>query len=87
MQPAAPAAPVEQKRRRVSMKVIGLLVILGIALWFVFANTEDMKIKLWVRTVSAPTWLVLLCTLVGGFLIGWLTAVLRRRRAVKAALR
>jgi uncharacterized integral membrane protein len=83
--PVTTVAPTEPKRRRkVPMRLIGMLVLLAIALWFVFANTADMRIKLWVTTVTAPTWLVLLCTLAAGLLFGWLTAVLRRRRAVRA---
>ena len=35
------------------------LVILAAALWFIFANTQDVKVRLWVPTVSAPMWLVI----------------------------
>ena len=62
---------------RISPKAILLLVILAIVLWFAFANTRDAQIKLWVKDVQAPVWLVLLCTFAAGIISGWL---LRRRR-------
>jgi uncharacterized integral membrane protein len=74
--PAGESAPVS-KRRRVPPKLIVVLVILAIVLWFAFANTNDFKIKLWVTDVNAPVWLVLLCTFAVGVITGRL---LRRRR-------
>jgi uncharacterized integral membrane protein len=65
---------------RISPRMILSVVILAIALWFIFANTRDMRIKLWVTDVTAPTWLVLLCTFAAGVIFGWLLTVRRRRR-------
>src|SRR5215204_1920785 len=73
------AQPPKQRGVRVSPKGILILLLLAIALWFVFANTGDTEIKLWVKTVTAPLWLVLLCTFVVGMITGWL--VHRRRTA------
>ncbi|HEY1489118.1 MAG TPA: LapA family protein [Micromonosporaceae bacterium] len=72
----APAGTVPAKRRRVSPKFILVLVILAIVLWFALANTRDFEVKLWVKSVSAPVWLVLLCT----FAVGLITGFLMRRR-------
>jgi uncharacterized integral membrane protein len=72
---------------RVPAKVIVTLVILAAALWFIFANTQDVKVRLWVPTVSAPMWLVLLVTFVVGMLLGLITPRLMRRRRAKAAAR
>jgi uncharacterized integral membrane protein len=73
--PAAEATP--SKHRRVPPKLIAAVLILAIVLWFAFANTKDAQIKLWVRNVSAPVWLVLVCTFAAGVIAGYL---LRRRR-------
>jgi uncharacterized integral membrane protein len=72
---------------RVPPRVIVSLLILAAALWFIFANTQDVKIRLWVPTVSAPMWLVLLVTFVAGMLLGLITPRLMRRRRTKAAAR
>jgi len=64
---------------RIPPKLILAVVILAAVLWFVFANTSDAKIKLWVHTVSVPVWMVLLGTLVAGIIIGWLLGRRRRR--------
>jgi len=64
---------------RVPPKLILAVVILAAVLWFIFANTNDAKIKLWVHTFSVPVWMVLLGTLVVGIIIGWLLGRRRRR--------
>src|ERR1700755_224122 len=53
-----------QRGARVPAKVIVTLVILAAALWFIFANTQDVKIRLWVPTVSGPMWLLTLVNIV-----------------------
>lgn len=80
--PSAPGstAPATKRGLRISPKAIAAIVILGLALWFVFANTQDAKIRLWLWTVEGPVWIVLLCTLVVGIIVGWLVG--RRRRRV-----
>ena len=72
---------------RVPAKVIVALVILAAALWFIFANTQDVKVRLWVPTVTAPMWVVLLVTFAVGMLLGLVTPRLMRRRRAKAAAR
>jgi uncharacterized integral membrane protein len=81
--------PQTQPKRgaRVPAKVIVALLILAAALWFIFANTQDVKIRLWVPTVSGPLWVVLLVTFVVGMLLGLITPRLMRRRRTKAAAR
>jgi uncharacterized integral membrane protein len=77
---AGQQAPAQRaRRRRISPKLILVVLIFAATLWFVLVNTRHMNIKLWIPTVSAPVWLVLLCTfgagLIAGLLLGW-----RRRR-------
>lgn len=56
--------------------IIGAIIAV-LALWFVLANREEARIQLWVTSVAAPLWLVLLAT----FLAGWLTSWLLRQRS------
>ncbi|MFC5905794.1 lipopolysaccharide assembly protein LapA domain-containing protein [Streptacidiphilus monticola] len=65
--------------REVRLRTIGAVVLLGLALWFVFANTQSVKVRLWVADVTMPLWLVLFVTLVVGAAIGGLLA----RRQIK----
>lgn len=51
-------------------------VIVGLALWFVFANTRTATIQLWVAKVSMPMWIALLVT----FAAGWGVGLLFKRR-------
>ncbi|MFD0257771.1 lipopolysaccharide assembly protein LapA domain-containing protein [Kitasatospora indigofera] len=55
---------------------IGAIVVL--AVWFLFANLDKVKIQFWVFTVTAPLWVALLATLLAGAALGWL---LRGRQA------
>jgi uncharacterized integral membrane protein len=78
----------QQKRgTRVPAKLVFVVVILAAAIWFILVNTQDTKIKLWVPTVTAPIWLVLLATFVAGVLLGLAMPRLMRRRRRKAAAR
>jgi hypothetical protein len=52
--------------------MIGALVIMAAALWFILANRGTVRIRLWIPIVLAPMWLVLLLT----FCAGMLTALL-----------
>ncbi|HEY7173288.1 MAG TPA: LapA family protein [Micromonosporaceae bacterium] len=65
------------KHRRVPGKLIVGVIVFAAALWFILANRQHADIRLWIPTVSAPVWLVLLVTFVVGILFG---LVLRRRR-------
>ncbi|WP_441248811.1 LapA family protein [Kitasatospora sp. McL0602] len=56
---------------------IGVLVIL--AVWFLFANLDKVKIQFWVFTVTAPLWIALLATLLAGGALGWLLKGRRSR--------
>jgi len=66
-----------KQRRRVPAKLITAIVVIGVAVWFILANRQKADIKLWVHTVSASMWVVLLVTFVVGMLFGYF---LRRRR-------
>jgi uncharacterized integral membrane protein len=83
VQPAAGAG----RRRAVPAKAIAWLIILVAAVWFILANRQHADIKLWVPTVTAPVWLVLLITFAAGTLLGLTTPRLMRRRRAKAAAR
>src|SRR5258705_7378748 len=93
LRPTGTTGAVEPQARpkrgaRVPAKVIVSLLILAAALWFIFANTQDVKVRLWVPTVSAPMWVVLLVTFAVGMLLGLVTPrLMRRRRRAKAAAR
>jgi uncharacterized integral membrane protein len=52
-------------------------IILIAAVWFIIVNHGRVRIWLWIPPVTAPMWLVLLLTFVGGLITGFL---LRRRR-------
>ena len=65
--------------REVRFRTIGAGVLLVLALWFVFANTQSVSVRMWVADVTLPLWLVLAVTLVVGAAIGWLLA----RRQIK----
>ncbi|MGW1616771.1 lipopolysaccharide assembly protein LapA domain-containing protein [Streptomyces sp. NPDC002285] len=60
------------------LRTIGFVVLAGLAIWFIAANTESVTIKLWVPTVTLPLWGVLTVTLLVGVVLGLLLA---RRRA------
>jgi uncharacterized integral membrane protein len=66
--------PQTSKRRRISLKAkpVMAVVITAIALWFILANTAKAHIRLWIPTVTAPMWLVLLVTFVGGMVVSML---------------
>ncbi|MER5867190.1 lipopolysaccharide assembly protein LapA domain-containing protein [Kitasatospora sp. NPDC002040] len=56
---------------------IGAIVVL--AVWFLFANLDKVKIQFWVFTVTAPLWIALLATLLAGAALGWLLKGRRSR--------
>ncbi|MFJ5116218.1 LapA family protein [Kitasatospora sp. NPDC088548] len=53
-------------------RYIGIGVIVVLAVWFLFANLDKVKIQFWVLTVTAPLWIALLATLLAGGALGWL---------------
>lgn len=71
-------APADGGRRGlVTPKNILIAVIVVAAAWFVIANHQSARMHLWVTSVSAPLWLVLLVTFVLGWAVGWM---MRSRR-------
>jgi uncharacterized integral membrane protein len=63
-------------------KLITVGVIFAAAIWFILVNTGKTRVRLWIPTVSAPLWLVLLVTFAGGIIAGLL---IRRSNKAKAA--
>ncbi|WP_030690260.1 lipopolysaccharide assembly protein LapA domain-containing protein [Streptomyces globisporus] len=68
------------KGRDMRLRTIGFIVLAGLAIWFIAANTGSVTIKLWVSTVTLPLWIVLTVTLLVGVLLGLIIA---RRRAAR----
>ncbi|MEV0647982.1 LapA family protein [Phytomonospora sp. NPDC050363] len=58
--------------------VVGLIIV-GLALWFVFANTGTVTVQLWVASMSMPMWITLLVTFAAGWLTGLLLRGLRKK--------
>jgi uncharacterized integral membrane protein len=76
--PSAPAPAEGGHRPLVTPRTILVAVIVVAAAWFVIANHQSARMHLWVTSVSAPLWLVLLCTFVVGWVAGWLMHSRRR---------
>ena len=73
--PTTEAAPTPAAKRHgvtISPKIIGIVVILAAAVWFILVNRNTASIRLWVPRVSAPMWLVLTITFLGGLVTGLL---------------
>ncbi|BAJ27569.1 LapA family protein [Kitasatospora cineracea] len=60
-------------------RYIGIGVIVVLAVWFLFANLDKVKIQFWVFTVTCPLWIALLATLLAGTALGWLLKGRRSR--------
>ncbi|MEV7771346.1 LapA family protein [Kitasatospora sp. NPDC086791] len=60
-------------------RYIGIGVLVVLAVWFLFANLDKVKIQFWVLTVTAPLWIALLATLIAGAALGWLLKGRRSR--------
>jgi hypothetical protein len=72
-------APADGGRRTlITPKNVLIAVIVVATAWFVIANHQSARMHLWVTSVSAPLWLVLLCTFAVGWAAGWLTRSRRR---------
>ena len=56
--------------------MVGLLIAV-LSIWFIVANSGEIRVHLWVFWVSARLWLVLLGTFIAGLATGWL---LKRHR-------
>jgi uncharacterized integral membrane protein len=68
-------------RRWLSPKVIIGLVIVAVAMTFVFQNTESGRIHFLLWDLELPAWLWLLILFLAGLAVGSLLPWFRRRRA------
>ncbi|MGW1108997.1 LapA family protein [Streptomyces sp. NPDC002540] len=68
------------KGRDVRIRTIGLVVLAGLAIWFIAVNTESVGIRLWVTTLTLPLWAVLTVTLLVGLIMGGILAHRRAKR-------
>ncbi|MER5968108.1 lipopolysaccharide assembly protein LapA domain-containing protein [Streptomyces sp. NPDC002057] len=62
------------------LRTVGFLVLVGLAIWFIAANTGSVSIRLWIPTVTLPLWAVLTVTLLVGIALGLFIARRRARR-------
>ncbi|MFC4336309.1 LapA family protein [Salininema proteolyticum] len=72
----------ESARKSPLPRIIGAVVIIGLAAWFVIANTQEVSVRLWVAKVEMPMWIMLVVVFAAGWAVG---ALLRRRSAKKKA--
>ncbi|MDV5149947.1 LapA family protein [Streptomyces sp. SBC-4] len=72
------------KGRDMRLRTIGFIVLAGLAIWFIAANTGSVSIRLWIPTVTLPLWVVLTVTLLVGMILG---IYLARRRASRRRAR
>ncbi|GAA1273758.1 hypothetical protein GCM10009665_71750 [Kitasatospora nipponensis] len=56
----------------VPTRVVVGVVVAALALWFLLANLDKVKIQFWVFTVTAPLWIALTATLAAGAVLGYL---------------
>lgn len=71
--PTGEGAASKHSGRPVSPRLLGTAVILVASIWFIVVNWHTASIYLWVPKVTAPMWLVLLTTFLGGLVTGILT--------------
>jgi len=72
-------------KRANGTKLVTVGVIFAAALWFILVNTGKARVRLWIPTVSAPMWLVLLVTFAGGMVAGLLIRRSNRAKSQKQA--
>jgi len=77
------AAESSATKRANGTKLITVGVIFAAALWFILVNTGKARVRLWIPTVSAPMWLVLLVTFAGGMVAGLLIRRSNKKRAAE----
>lgn len=68
------------KGRYIRLRTIGFVLLAGLAIWFIAANTGSITIRLWIPTVTLPLWSVLTVTLLVGMALGLLIARRHARR-------
>jgi len=78
-QPPQRGKPSMAERLATPKAFLGLLITVA-AIWFIIANDQLVRVRLWVPWVTARMWVVLLLTFVAGALVGYLFAKQRRRR-------
>ncbi|MDM7854605.1 LapA family protein [Cellulomonas alba] len=78
---SAPDQKVERSNG-VSWRLVVGIVLLAAVLVLVLQNTKETTFELFWMSVSAPLWILVVASLVLGFLIGWL---LRSRRSKRRA--
>lgn len=76
--PGAPVGPTgdeRRDRRRALGRLAAMVVVLGLAAWFVAENTHRVTVHLWlVDRTMALVWVIAGCLVVGlavGYWIGW----------------
>jgi uncharacterized integral membrane protein len=80
------SAPDQQVTRSngVSWRFVVGIVLLAAVLVLVLQNTKETTFELFWMSVSAPLWILVVASLVLGFLIGWLARGRRVRRGTPA---
>ncbi|MCX5394828.1 LapA family protein [Streptomyces sp. NPDC006482] len=73
------------KGRDMRIRTLGFIVLAGLAIWFIAANTGSVSIRLWIPTVTLPLWVVLTGTLLVGIVLGLIIS--NRRRAARRRAR
>lgn len=58
--------------RLIGPKLVGGVLIVGVAVWFVLVNNSPTRIHLWVAWVTLKLWMVLGGTFLAGILAGYL---------------
>ena len=69
-------------RLRSPKTIIGLLIV-GLAVWFILANTSSTRIHFWLAWVTAQLGMVLAGTFVAGMLAGYLMGRRARERRAR----
>ncbi|WP_405484464.1 lipopolysaccharide assembly protein LapA domain-containing protein [Streptomyces sp. NBC_00009] len=63
------------------LRTIGFVVLAGLVVWFIAANTGSVTVRMWIPRVALPLWTVLTVTLVVGLVLGLIIARRRARRS------
>lgn len=63
------------------LRTIGFVVVAGLVVWFIAANTGSVTVRMWIPRVALPLWTVLTVTLVVGVVLGLIIARRRARRS------
>ncbi|RAG81022.1 DUF1049 domain-containing protein [Streptacidiphilus pinicola] len=62
-------------------RALGLGLLTVALVWFIAVNTQSVRVRLWVPTVTAPLWVILAVTAVVACGIGWFVGRRRLKRA------